>query len=56
MASETQTRSGTCPTHGTVEASRQMPKPFFPFVVYAVRKLLAGRQPYRCPECGSPVA
>jgi hypothetical protein len=56
VASETQTRTGTCPTHGSVEATRQMPKPGFPYVVYAVRRFLAGRQPYRCPECGSPVA
>ena len=55
MAAETQTRTGECPNHGTVEATRQMPKPSFPFVVYAVRKYLAGKQPYRCPECGSPV-
>ncbi len=55
MPSETQTKSGTCPRHGSVEATRELPKPSFPFFVYAVRRYLAGKRPYRCPECGSPV-
>jgi len=55
MASETQTRTGTCPTHGAVEATRQVPRAGFPFVVFAVRRLLAARRPYRCPTCGQPV-
>ena len=55
MATETQTRTGTCPTHGTVEATREMPKPSFPFLFYAVRHLLAGNKPYRCPTCGTSV-
>jgi len=54
MATETQTRTATCPTHGTVEATRTMPRPGFPFFVYAIRRLLAGRRPYRCPTCGGP--
>jgi hypothetical protein len=53
VATETQTRTGTCPTHGTVEATREMPRPGFPFVVYAIRRLIAGRKPYRCPTCGA---
>ena len=55
MASETQTRTGTCPTHGTVEATRELPKPSFPFFVYAVRRLVANRRPYLCPTCGAEV-
>jgi hypothetical protein len=55
MPSETQTRTGTCPTHGSVEASREMPRPSFPFFVYAVRRLIASRRPYRCPTCGAAV-
>jgi hypothetical protein len=55
MATETQTQTGTCPTHGTVEATREMPRPGFPFVVYAVRRMLASRRPYRCPTCGEAV-
>jgi hypothetical protein len=55
MASETQTLTGTCPTHGSVEATRKMPRPGFPFLVNAARRHLAGRRPYRCPACGAPV-
>jgi hypothetical protein len=50
-----ETRAGTCPNHGTVQATRTVPRPSFPFVVYAVRRLLAARKPFRCPDCGSPV-
>jgi hypothetical protein len=56
MASETQTRTGTCPTHGTVQATREMPKPGFPIFVYAVRRLLANKRAYTCPTCGAAVA
>ncbi len=55
MANEVQTRSGSCPTHGTVDATRTLPGPSFPFVVYAVRRLIATRRPYRCPTCGAAV-
>jgi len=55
MPDQTETRTGTCPTHGTVQGERRMPRPGFPFVVYAIRRLLAARQPYRCPDCGAPV-
>jgi len=56
MASEVQTQTGRCPTHGTVEATKEVPRPSFPFVIYAVRRWLAGRRPFRCPTCGTPVA
>jgi hypothetical protein len=55
MATESETRTGECPTHGTVEASREMPKLGFPFVYFAVRRFLARKRPYRCPSCGQPV-
>jgi hypothetical protein len=55
MANETQTRKGTCPTHGTVDATREVPRVGFPFVVYAVRRWIASRRPFRCPTCGAPV-
>lgn len=55
MSDQTETRTGTCPTHGTVRAERRMPRPGFPFVVYALRRLLAARRPYQCPECGTSV-
>ena len=53
--SQVETRTGTCPEHGTVEATRTMPRPSFPFFVYAIRRLLASRAPFRCPDCGAQV-
>ena len=55
MDTETQTRTGNCPTHGAVDATRQVPRVHFPFFVYAFRRLLAARQPFLCPSCGEPV-
>ena len=55
MASETETMHGDCPTHGTVEATREIPKVTFPPIYTAVRRALAKRRPYVCPECGAPV-
>jgi hypothetical protein len=55
MPSKPETRSGQCATHGTVEATREMPQPSFPFLVYAVRRARAKRRPFRCPTCGEPV-
>jgi hypothetical protein len=54
MATETETRTGACPTHGTVAASREMPRLGFPFLYFGVRRLLA--RPFRCPTCGQPVS
>jgi len=56
MATEVQTRAGRCANHGTVEATKEVPRPHFPFVIYAVRRVLANRRPFRCPSCGEPVA
>ena len=55
MATEVQTQAGRCSTHGTVQATREVPKTGFPFVVYAIRRALAQRRPYLCPECGASV-
>lgn len=54
MATTTETRTGTCVTHGAVQAERQLPKLTFPFVVTGAMRYLAKRKPFRCPECGSP--
>lgn len=56
MSEKTQTRIGTCPTHGTVRGHRRMPQPGFPYVVYAIRRQIAAKRPYRCPDCSTPVA
>jgi hypothetical protein len=55
MTTETQTGTGDCPTHGTVEAVRDIPDIQFPFIVFALRRWLARRKPYRCPTCGADV-
>lgn len=55
MATEIQSRQGTCPNHGAVQATRELPPLRFPFVVYGLRRLLAQRRPFRCPDCGAPV-
>jgi predicted RNA-binding Zn-ribbon protein involved in translation (DUF1610 family) len=55
MAAETQTTTGHCPTHGEVEATRQIPGVTFPPIITAVRRALAKRRPYRCPTCGAAV-
>ena len=38
MAKEAQTQAGRCSTHGTVEATREIPETGFPYVVYAIRR------------------
>ncbi len=54
MAKETQTLTGDCPTHGTVEATRAIPKVTFPPVITAVMRSIAKRRrPYVCPACGA---
>jgi hypothetical protein len=55
MAVEIQTQTGRCATHGEVQGEREMPKMGFPFVVFAVRRVMAKRKPYLCPECGKVV-
>ena len=56
MASDTQTMSGTCPTHGTVQATREIPRITFPPIVTSVMRALAKRRrPYRCPVCDAAV-
>jgi len=55
MATETQTRTGDCPTHGTVEGTRELPRLTFPYIVNSVRRARAKCRPFRCPECDSAV-
>jgi hypothetical protein len=55
MAKEVQTQTGRCVTHGTVEATREVPKTGFPFVIYATWRAVAQRRPFRCPECGAAI-
>jgi len=55
VPSETESTEGHCPTHGDVEATREIPKMRFPYVYYAVVRALAKRKPYKCPACGAAV-
>ena len=55
MADKVETRRGICETHGSVEATREMPRTQFPFIVYAVRRFMARKRPFLCPSCGKPV-
>ena len=55
MAKELQTRTGRCADHGTVQATREIPRMGFPLIVYAIWRALAKRQPFRCPQCGTAV-
>jgi len=55
MAKEVQTQAGRCSTHGTVQATREVPQTGFPFVIYAIRRAIAQRRPFLCPECGAAV-
>jgi len=53
MAERTQTRTGICPTHGRVEATRDIPGVSFPVVVYGYRRFKARGRPFHCPTCGA---
>ena len=55
IENETDTRPGSCPTHGEVRAARQVPKIKFPFVITGAARAFAALRPYRCPHCGAKV-
>jgi hypothetical protein len=55
MAAEIQTKAGQCTTHGTVQATREIPRMGFPFIVYGPWRAIAKRRPFVCPECGAAV-
>ena len=51
-----ETARGRCSQHGEVQGVREKPRPSFPFVIYLVRRGLASRAPFTCPECGEEIA
>jgi hypothetical protein len=55
MGREIETEKGKCDSHGAVNATREIPTISFPWIVNAVRRSLARRRPFVCPECGEPV-
>ena len=54
MAKEVETRTGRCATHGTIEATREIPKMGFPYIYYAVVRAMAKRRPFQCPGMRPP--
>jgi hypothetical protein len=56
IENETRTREATCPTHGRVQAEKQLPKIAFPFVVTGAARGIAAVRPFRCPTCGAKVS
>jgi hypothetical protein len=50
------TRSGTCATHGAVQAVKEVPVFRAPGLFWAFRYLGSLGKPYRCPECGAKVS
>jgi hypothetical protein len=55
VSTELQTMTGDCPSHGEVEATREIHGLRFPYVYYALVRAMARRRPYRCPTCGATV-
>ena len=50
------TRLSRCADHGLVEATRQMPRLRFPFIITGVMWLVAMTGSFKCPTCGAKVA
>jgi predicted RNA-binding Zn-ribbon protein involved in translation (DUF1610 family) len=50
-----QTVAGRCPTHGEVQATKEVPNFGWPVIVYLFRRVRSAFQPYRCPQCGEKV-
>ena len=55
MATEVETKTGKCATHGEVEGTRELPKMTFPWIVNSIRRSMARRHPFQCPTCGEPI-
>ncbi len=45
--------TGRCPNHGIVQATKEIPKVSFPFIVYGVRRAMAAMARAQCPQCGA---
>ncbi len=54
-APEVQTKQGRCETDGSVQATREIPRLEFPFIVYAFLRWRAKKGPFICPVCERPV-
>jgi rRNA maturation protein Nop10 len=49
------TKAGECPTHGRIEAVKEVPAFSPPGIFWAFRRLGSLGTPYRCPQCGQKV-
>ncbi len=54
-SAKVETAPGQCSEHGQVQGVREVPRPHFPFIVYLVQRVMAGRAPYTCPQCGENI-
>ena len=52
-STQTRTRAGQCPTHGSVQAVKEVPVFRPPGLFWAFQSLGSAFKPYRCPECGA---
>ena len=50
------TKPGTCSTHGSVEAVKEVPVFRAPGLFWAVKSLASPFKRYSCPQCGAPVS
>jgi rRNA maturation protein Nop10 len=50
------TKQGTCPTHGSVLAVKEVPAFSPPGLFFLVSSLLNPMRPYKCPQCGQRVS
>ena len=48
-------QTGRCSVHGSVEATKKLPKIRFPYLYFGALRLIAMFGPYRCPTCGAKV-
>jgi hypothetical protein len=55
QATKEKTRAGTCPTHGSVQATKEVPAFTAPGLFYLIRSLGNPFRPYKCPQCGARV-
>lgn len=53
--SDVRTQVGRCPTHGTVVATKVLPKIRFPFIYFGALRAVANAKAFRCPECSAKV-
>jgi ribosomal protein S27AE len=50
------TKQGVCPTHGTVEGTKEVPAFSPPGLFFLVKSVGNPLKPYECPRCGARVA